>query len=349
MARQDIIDKVLAAARDKIGIEVGGLLGTQLQTVEAENRLISKADYFQSVDKIVLTKMKIEGEQEGEAYIAVSIKDAVLFGGTLIMLPETELEGHVNRELFGDDEADAFGEIANIISGVYSTSFEELYPEKIRLVKSELEVVVPTKVEIDSPQPIPNQTYYMTSHGMNMDGKQLGKMQLLFPADLLGIIGPEEEPVGQSGPEGPPKQHDIPAEGTSGKTEGGGAQVLVVAQKAEDSKIFTETIQGCGYTVQQLAFTDDVKSSAVLGCVLAVFLVMHKVDEQGMAAIIKAKSACGDSASFVAAGPEWTKKTVLQAVKHGACDILVTPAVEEEIRQKIALHLDGKQQHQADG
>ncbi len=343
MTRQDIVDKVLAAAREKVGVEVGGLLGTRLQTVAAENRLISKADYFQSVDKIVLTKMKVEGEQEGEAYIAVSIKDAVLFGGTLIMLPETELEDHVNRELFGDDEADAFGEIANIIAGVYSTSFEELYPEKIRLIKSELEVVLPTRVEVDSPQPIPDQTYYMTSHAMNMDGRQLGNMQLLFPAALLGISGPEEEPVARPGPAAPPEPPDIPAADATEQTAGSRAQVLVIAQQDGDGEIFTKTIQECGYSVQPLAFTDDLKSSAAAG-VLAVFLVMHRVDEQGMAAIIKARSACGDSASLVAAGPQWTKKTVLQAVKHGACDILVSPATEEEIRRKVELYLDGDQQ-----
>ena len=66
---------------------MSGLLGVQLTTANPDARLFSKADFFESVDKKVLTRMRVEGEMAGEAFIAVSLRDAILLGGTLIMLP----------------------------------------------------------------------------------------------------------------------------------------------------------------------------------------------------------------------------------------------------------------------
>ena len=42
------------------------------------------------------------------------------------MLPPDELDNVVNEGDFSDDSEDAYGEIANIISGVYTKVFEEL-------------------------------------------------------------------------------------------------------------------------------------------------------------------------------------------------------------------------------
>ncbi len=332
---QASIDKVLEAARAKIGGEVGGLLGTQLKTTEVENKLISKADFFKKPDKIVHTKMRVEGEREGETHLAISLKDAILFGGALIMLPEAELDNQVNNEEFGADISDAFGEIANIISGIYSSTFEELFPDKIRFIRDDFEVVEPSQVEIESATPFPDQQYYMSSYSLEMDGKQLGDIQVLFPADLLGM---DVAGAGKSGAADP----SVASQAT--KAAGGGEeQVLVIAQKQEEGHFFAEIIQGCGYKVQILGFGDNMKESTATGCVLAVFLIMSEVDDQGVATIIKVKSACGSSSPLIAAGPQWTRKTVLQAVKYGACDILVTPALLEEIKQKIQMHLEAEQ------
>jgi hypothetical protein len=77
MAEQEVIDKILAASQAKIDSEVSGLLGAQLKTAEAENRFLSKADFFKPVKKIVLTTLKIEGDLEGEAFLAISLADAI--------------------------------------------------------------------------------------------------------------------------------------------------------------------------------------------------------------------------------------------------------------------------------
>jgi len=348
MAEQEVIDKVLKFARTKIDSDVSGLLGVQLTTSNPENRLLSKADFFQSVDKKVLTRMRVEGELAGEAFIAVSLRDAIRLGGLLIMLPEGEIGSHINNEIFGEDASDAFGEIANIIAGVYSSGFEELYPKKIRVFKSEIEVVEPYKVDIASDVPFPDQVYYVSSCAMQMDGNKLGALEVLLPAELFGLAEPEPQPAEETVVP-PPAQEaqpaavegSAPADTTAGQpSEVCSSRVLVIADTDnEDGAVFVETLQSCGYKVEFLSFADNVKDVLQEAGARGVFLVFSEVTDKGVAAIIKTKSACGSASSLIAAGPRWTRSTVLQAVKYGACDIVVTPPLPGEIKQKAFVHL----------
>ncbi len=95
--------------------------------------------------KQVIANLDVVGELEGKSYLSVGLRDAIRIGGTLIMLPAAELESVVAEENFSEDTQDAYGEIANIISGVYTAVFEEQYSKKIRFVKNDLQQVAPNE------------------------------------------------------------------------------------------------------------------------------------------------------------------------------------------------------------
>jgi chemotaxis protein CheY-P-specific phosphatase CheC len=332
MAEQEVIGKILNFARTKIESDVSGLLGVQFATSNPATRLLSKKEFFQSVEKIVLTRLQVEGELEGEAFVAVSLNDAILLGGTRCMLPEGEIGNHANNEIFGEDELEAFGEIASIIANIYLSGFEELYPKKIRVFKSEIEVVEPNIVDIVSDLPFPDQEFYVSSCTMAVDGKQRGFLQLLLPAELFGFASPQPQPAEESviPPPAPEPQ----------SSEVCSSRVLVIADiDNEDGAVFVEILQSCGYTVECLSFGDNVKDVLQEAGAGGVFLVLSEVTDKGVAAIIKTKSACGSATPLIAAGPRWTRRTVLQAVKYGACDIVVTPPLPDEIKQKAYVHL----------
>jgi chemotaxis protein CheY-P-specific phosphatase CheC len=360
MAGQAVIDKVLEFARTKIDADVSGLLGVQFSTADLDTRLLSKTDIFESADKKVFTRMRVEGELAGEAFIAVSLSAAIRLGGTLIMLPEGEITKHINDENFGADESDAFGEIANIIAGVFSSGFEEHYPKKIRIFKADIEIVEPDKVDIVSDAPFPDQAYSVSSCAMQMDGNELGNLDILLPAALfdLGELKPQQavkpavppstpasRPASrpEASPEASPEAvaESAPADTPAARpSEVCASRVLVITDiDNENGAVFFETLQACGYPVACLNFADNVKDVLQEAGARGVFLVMNEVTDKGIAAIIKTKSACGSAAPLIAAGPHWTRSTVLQAVKYGACDIIVTPPVPDEIRQKAQVHL----------
>ena len=158
MEAQKRIDKVLTAAQKKVESEVGVLLGVPLVLSGALFQPVSKEDFFENLTgRQILAKMEITGEITGEGCLVVSLKDAIRLGGTLIMLPPTELEEVISRDGYNEDTEDSFGEIANIIAGAYTKVFEEMYPQNCRFIRKEQHNIQPAKIVVDSSEPIPNQ------------------------------------------------------------------------------------------------------------------------------------------------------------------------------------------------
>ncbi len=200
------VDRLLAECQNRLAGEVSALLGVDIMLDGIGNQLVSKEEFFSelTVGKQIMTDMEVAGELQDKCYFTLNIKDAINLGGILIMLPPTELVNVINEEDFSDDGQDAYGEVANIVSGVYTKVFEEQYQEKLRFIKKTLREVVPGKVVADSDEPIPNKTYYCHSMQLLVTGKQLGAIHMLFPAELLHLDSePGEEAVQASSVQNP--------------------------------------------------------------------------------------------------------------------------------------------------
>jgi len=357
------VDACLKECSTRMGDEIGAMLGTEVKLTDHETRLVNKEDYFfdEASGKQILAHMDVVGDREGKSYLYVGLKDAIHIGGTLIMLPPTELEKSVKEEEFTEDTEDAYGEIANIISGVYTKVFEEQYPDKIRFIKTSLEQVVPMKVDAESAEPMPDVPYYMATSKLNIGNSELGNIQLLVPADLLKLEGlgqqaaADDAPTQQAdkantdnSPEGTTDSEKAKgnvsgnagaADGASGhagaKEAGEGSQnpeFLLVSNDGGACSTITAVMNERKIAFKVLDYKDSV-SDCLPGDVKAIFLVMSAVDEQGLGVAIKINAAC--SLPLIAVGPEWTRTKVIKAVKYGVDDILLTPASESDISEKI--------------
>lgn len=327
---QKRVNALLEDCRKKMGVEVGALLGVDVSLSDQDCRLVGKEEYFmeEASGKQILAYMDVVGELEDKSYLFVSLKDAIFIGGTLIMLPPVELDKAVQDEEFSDDIQDAYGEIANIISGVFTAVFEEQYVKKIRFVKTGIEKILPLKVDTDADTPMPNQFYYMSSASLNISGRAMGKVQMLFPASLLQLEGllQQEQAVAAPAPE--PKVVAPRVAPTVYES----VDVLIVSDDATEADKISSVLEQVGLRAKLLSFKENVADS-LSGEVKAVFLVMKEVNDKGLAVAIKISSAC--SLPLIAAGPGWTRSKVISAVKYGVDDILLTPAVEGDISEKI--------------
>ncbi len=359
--QKERIDQLLANCLEKVGEEVGALLGGTLKISPDENTALTKEDLLeQAGGKQIMARMDVRGEGEGESYLFVSLKDAIFLGGTLIMLPDAELEEVIRNEEFGEDAEDAYGEITNIIAGVYTAVFEEQYRKALGFVKTGLETVIPIKIDPDSDDVIPQGVYYLNAGTIHYNDKELGRLQMVFPAALFELEAlvagdNEEESFAGDG-----KTIDADQNGTTGSRNGADAEVLhpapgqpdvqssagsIVADAggSDDILIFTDDdaeasslvafLSGQGYSARILHYKDSITDYLAPGINL-VFLVMREVNEQGFAMAIKLSSS-GLQVPLVVAGPAWTRTTVLKAVKYGATDILITPATLEDVVEKL--------------
>ena len=156
---------------------------------DLRQQFVDKEEFFLDVvqGKQVVSDFEMVGDLTGKSYFVVSIKDAIYAGGVLVMLPPSELELVVQEGNFDEDAMDAYGEIANIISGVYSGVFEENYKKKVRFIRRDMCEVAPVKVDISAAEPIPDESYYLSSMLLTINDHTLGRMQLLLPANDFEI------------------------------------------------------------------------------------------------------------------------------------------------------------------
>ncbi len=81
---------------------------------------------------------------------------------------------------------DAFGEVANIIAGVFTQAFVDKYPKTLRFIKQTVEELVPTKIDIAGDSPAPR-NYYVASCRMALGGNDLGLLELVVPTAVFEL------------------------------------------------------------------------------------------------------------------------------------------------------------------
>ena len=368
-----LTDVVFKATISQVGEEIGALLGKTLTCDDVQLVMTSKADFFSThcIEKSILTHMKVTGDKEGLGFMLVQVPDAVILGGTLIMLPEDQIEEQKNSGTFDGEVADSFGEIANILAGSLTQVFLDRYPKQIRFIKTDTETVVPTKIDPASTEPFPEGSFYLASFAIHLQDHELNRIQLIFPAEVFDLDSEASALPGQNktaAAEGPapgewggppledattepsptsvtdtasqPVRESSHASGSAPvQTAAGQPIVLIIGDQKNDAAPFAETLSAAGYDCRVLSFQDEIKDLFQQHQILGIFLVMAQVGEKGFAAAIKLQAAGRPLPPIIFAGPEWTKTAVLRAVKYGAKDILVMPASGDEIQDKASQHM----------
>lgn len=347
--QRKLVDGLLKNCWAKISDEVSALLGGSLKVTPIDNLPTTKEAFLdQAGGKQVMARMDLRGENPGESYLFVDLKTAVYLGGCLIMLPESELEETVRNEDFGDDARDAYGEITNIIAGVFTTVFEEQYRGKIGFVKTGIDPVTPAKIDPESDEVFANQGYYSALGQLQYNDRDLGRVQLLVPITALEL---EDLLLA-----GDTAEEEATADTSTAKTDGGAesaskekeparlgeqpqadTDMLIVTDDDGEADRLADVLASAGYGCKILHFKDPV-NAVLTSRIQMIFLVMREVSEQGFGVAIKISSS-GLPVPLVAAGPAWTRTLVLKAVKYGACDILITPSSAEDVREKLAGNL----------
>jgi len=301
--------------------ELSDLLGKSLELTEDTFTVKSKSDIFaEHQGKLVMTKLLVNGDRNGEFHVIFSMGDAIMLGGTLLMIPEEEINKNVKQNNFGDDEADAFGEIINIWTGALSKVFEEYYPRKLHIKKDRMEPVVPTKLEIDSPEPFPDGEYLLVSYKMQFGARALGNLEMVFPLSVLDIAFKEKARI---------------LDQAKGINTQAPPAVAILSENREANKAISSILESLGFELCYITFRENIKEKIRPFNVSAVLLILEEVTEKNLAKVIKLQSLLRNKYPAIVAAPHWTKPQVIQAIKYGAQDILNTPPDSEVVRNKF--------------
>lgn len=336
-------DQIVSLARESICDEVGGLLGAELKLGKPELRLTSMEEFRTEILKNYgLASIDVQGPQNGTAYMACSVRDAILMGGTLIMIPEAELKKNIQQGYFGADEMDAYGEIANIAAGILTNLFSRFHPDKPRFTKSDIEIAEPGLSDSEKVDPGP---MVLVRFPQTLNEEELDPLDFLFPAEPLTLL---KEQAQDTWPHTPSPAESSPARPTppSGTSETQTAEpsqprdrneadILILYETLAGAAPFEKVLEDNAISLARHAFQDNFRKHVRTDTLKGVIIIMDQVSERGLATVIKARSSVPEHTPILAAGPQWTRRTVLQAAKYGVRDILITPAPDDQLQDKI--------------
>lgn len=366
---QEAVDAMLLQGLEPAAAELEALLGDSVSFSEPKTAARKKADLLsQTRGKQVLTRIRATGDHEGRAFMLLPLKDAIYFGGLLLMMPMESITQVIKQGKFEGEVADAFGEVANILVSSYSNQFKAELPFALKLQKDQVETLVPAQADLAGNEPFSADDYYLVSAGVQMGDKAYGPIELLFPAELLGLAVPGTSPEaaagkaksGQAGTAAAQKKAgagihgqktgvgqkpDTTAENQpaaakpSGTGEKSARIVSVIGDDPDQLNLVEESIAQEDVALARHSMDSDFKQAFSRENPDCVFLFINRVNDQGLAKAIKVRSALEKNCPLIVGGPQWTKSLVLKARKYGASDILVTPADKDMIRSKYRKYL----------
>ena len=340
---QRLARRVMADCLARTADAVGNLLGGSLRITPERQLVLDRQEALAQAGGLqVLARLTVRGEGEGEGCVLTDLPTAAALGGSLLMLPEHELAAAMGADRLDPDLADGFAEVVTVIAGACTAVFaEQDRVARLGFDRGPVETAVPDR------RTLPASGYCLAAGRVSFAGRDLGRLQLLVPASLLGVELPElsadaalEEAERSTGA-GP--EATVTASETAEK-EGSGPgcesdpppafEVVLFSDDRGESERILAMLAEMGCTGRVCHFKDPVQGALAPG-VRMVVLVMGEVSEQGFGVAIKLASA-GLRAPLVAAAPAWTRTLVLQAVKYGVRDILVTPVTAADLRQRMA-------------
>jgi len=322
-----------------MGSDVGSLIGEHLECNVTAGSIALTADLGKQLrGKLVLARMAVSGDRSGEAFLVTGVKTAIALGGRLIMLPTEELAVRVNNQNFDGELADAFEEITNIVTGSLNALFQEAATLKLHYKKLEVKQAAfppgPATVLPDFSE----SCYYLASVATRSGGQDLGPFWLIFPPTILDLPLPEAATAATTATgKGP----DNPTAGAETSPSGGGKPplVLIVAEEVADGARIADCLKRNNIQAMEVEIQGDHRKALADREFGGVLLLMREVGELGFATTIKLRSAMKPATPLIIAGPEWTRKAVLQAIKYGVSDILISPVSDQDLLDKLRKHL----------
>ena len=343
-----LAQRVMADCLARTGDAVGNLLGGSLGIVPERQAVLTREEVLaQAGAGQVLARLTVGGEGEGEACVLTDLPTAAALGGGLLMLPEDELAAAMRADRLDQDLTDAYAEVITVIASACTAVFAE--QDTVARLRFDRGTVATLPADNRA---LPAAGYCLAAGRVAFAGRDLGRLQLLVPAHLLGLELPEaaseaeEVAAADEGDRAATAAQEPGIEeagtaaddsGAAGEAAGAGtmAEVLLFSDDRAESDRILAMLARIGSSGRVCHFKDPVHAALAPG-VRMVVLVMGEVSEQGFGVAIKLASA-GLRVPLVAAGPAWTRSLVLQAVKYGVSDVLVTPVAEEDLRARLAV------------
>ena len=285
------------------------------------------------------TRITISGDVQSHGWLIAATSDAMKLGLLLtegtpgLMLPGSLSGG------FSADCQDGFQEVCSILTDVVGYVCHDLSEDELVIergeVRKEADLIKESVDQTDEDDRI----FYRLSLELVADTLVCGTIHLLLPMEIYRNINPIES---ESSPENvlsgeqevisEQQSMDQPSSSGQGELPDQEAMVMLIEESPDHVPGIMSAILEAGIKTDSFSLADDL-SKAGLDSYLAVLLVLDRLDEIGLGAVIKIKST--SSVPLLVAASQWTQTDVMKALRYGVDDILMLPAESDELLRKI--------------
>jgi len=343
------IKEMLDLTMKQVGPETSEMISHEIEIGTAEVFMTTGERFFaRDEDEIApsyIAPVEVKGPIQGTIYLSFALADTIVLSGVFLKFTAARILQKRKLAIHEPEDDDAFREIVNLIVGSIKSNVGPQLGEKVKLNLGTLQQYPPSQKEENAvvEPPFPNGDYLLYRAPLSIPGYEMNTLDILIPFTLATTIEPQPEAEKKATEAADsPAPEPIPSEPESSSPEPKeeveatpGPSILLLGQRgrqdivdkltANDIKVHWEPMGGGSIAFLQksnvkitLVALDSSSDQSLLICDKVV-PEMQKVG--GMVVLL---------------APEWTRTSVLKAMKAGAKGVLAHPFDEGDLGRAIS-------------
>jgi CheY-like chemotaxis protein len=339
------LQDILTAAAAQACEECSMLLGQELQSAQDDALNTNKSTFFGCTDDAMRVAV-VESREDypGQLYMVFTLRDAILLSGLMLGIPPARINEKRRLAIMEPDDTDAFGEIMNQLIGSFNSVVQPKLANKSHLKLLSHSKFVPGIDELTETTPIPEDDYFLCRYRFSMPGHEMDRLDILIPRALAALFDPPPEApempaaadgAGEEAAAAPP-----PAAKAEGAAELEAAIIVLEDDLAAREKI-VDSLGTTGLHVLSGNLGTDIRDLFAQGDVRVAIVGVKDTDDHELSLCIKLSSFSqeGQPLPIIMCANQWTRSSVLKALKYGARDILLKPYNTDELLDKVRRYL----------
>lgn len=337
MAEFKELKKMLDAALKQAGEESSMLLGQALTVNGSEILNTNRQSYFTDMDDAIFV-VGVESREEypGRFYLLFALGDTIVMSSILLGIPPARIAEKRRLCIMGDDDKDAFGEIANQIIGSFNSVFQPNLPNKVHLKLLPPQKFIPEIDQLTDEEPLPEGDYLMFRAPLETEGQEMHYVDIMVPLALANLFDPQQEQQVEAAPKTETAgdgEGDPPGEAKAGSRP---ETILILSEDVRERQMVRDCLAATGWQLVDAPLGADINDLLNDAEVKVAVIEVAETGEQDLAVCnrINAQNKKAPLPIIMCAG-EWTRTSVLKALKYGASDIIMKPIDAEELTAKV--------------
>ena len=329
MAGYEKLQSMLDAAMKQAGEESSMLLGQSLTVAASDVLNTDRKSYLGGEDSaIYVVGVESREAYPGRFYLLFALSDTIVMSSILLGIPPARIQEKRRLSIQEPDDADAFGEIANQIIGSFNSVFQPNLPEKVHLKLLPPQKYIPEVDPLTDELPLPEGAYLMYRAPLEITGQEMNRLDILIPHPLANLFDPQ--------PEEAQAEVAVEAEAEEAVEESPLAQSILVLGDDQARHELVEGLAASGLHLIDAPLGADLPGLFAQGEVKIAFISLKHTTDRDLAIckrVMPMVDRCGGA--VVLCAPEWTRSSVLKALKAGAKGVIMPPFDPQELNSQV--------------